>query len=154
MASHDISQITRDQITRVRASWAQVLPIAPMFASLCYDRLFVLDPSLRALFVHADTASVQRKLLQTFAMVVAGIESLDQLTPAIESLGQRHAAYGVTEAHYGTMREAFLWTLERALGDSFDGETRRAWEVTYELLATAMQNGTRAITIATPNRDS
>jgi hemoglobin-like flavoprotein len=147
-------QMTRDQITRVRASWAQLLPVAPMFAALCHERLIALDPSLHMLFAQADVASVRRKLVQTLAMVVAAIEDLDQLEPAMESLGQRHAAYGVTGAHYRTMREAFLWTLERALGDAFDRETRRAWEVSFDLLATGMQNGSRSFTIATPHRDS
>ena len=140
MTCHDVSRMTRDQINRVRASWALVVPVAPTFAALCYDRLFALDPSLRALFANVDAASMQRKLVQTLAMVVAGIDELEQLTPAIEMLGHRHAGFGVTDAHYRTMGDALLWTLERALGDTIDGPTRRAWEIAYELVATLMRD--------------
>ena len=130
--------MTRDQIARVRATWALVVPVASTFATLCYDRLFALDPALREMFRHTDAASVQRKLVQTFGMIVAGIDDLDQLGPAIEVLGQRHAGYGVTEAHYRTMRDAILWTLDRALGDAFDDAARRSWEAAYDLVAAAM----------------
>ena len=131
--------MTRDQIARVRASWALVVPVASTVAELCYERLFALDPSLRSIFAATDAIAVQRKLMQTFAMVVAGMDELEQLTPAIELLGQRHAAYGVTETHYRTMHDAFFWTLGRALGEAFDDATREAWEAAFGLLVHAMQ---------------
>jgi hemoglobin-like flavoprotein len=146
--------MTRDQIARVRAGWALVVPVATTFAALCYDRLFTLDPSLRAMFTRIDATSVQRMLVQTFGMIVAGIDDLDQLTPAIQVLGRRHAGYGVTDAHYRTMRDALLWTLDRALGDAFDDAARRAWEAAYALVAGIMQHAhaTPAV-IATTDRD-
>jgi len=131
-----------------------VVPVASTFAELCYNRMFALDPALRALFTRTDAESVQRKLVQTFGMIVAGIDDLDQLTPAIQMLGQRHAGYGVTEAHYRAMRDAMLWTLDRALGDAFDDAARRAWEAAYELVAGIMQNSHAVpVLIATTNRD-
>lgn len=138
--------MTHDQIARVRASWGLVLPVAPTFASLCYERLFALDPSLRDLFARADVGALERKLVHTLAMIVAGIDDLRQLAPAIELLGRRHVGLGVTGAHYRSMRDAILWTLGRALGDGFDADTRRAWEVAYDALVAAMNPG--------PGRDS
>ena len=150
----DVVPMTRDQIARVRADWALVVPVASTFAALCYDRLFALDPSLRALFTRTDAVSLQRKLVQTFGMIVAGIDDLDQLTPAIQVLGQRHAGYGVTEAHYRTMRDAFLWTFDCALGDAFDDAARRAWEAAYERVTGIMQNAHAIpVVIATTDRD-
>ena len=140
VARTEVVPMTRDQIAHVRASWALVVPVASTFAAQCYDRLFALDPSLRAMFAHGDAGSMQRKLVQTFGMIVAGIDDLDQLAPAIEMLGQRHAGYGVTDAHYRTMRDAFLWTLGRALGDAFDDTVRRSWEAAYDLVADGMRN--------------
>jgi hypothetical protein len=42
--------MTPEQIRHIRSSWAAVLPIAATAADLFYQRLFDLDPSLRALF--------------------------------------------------------------------------------------------------------
>ena len=39
--------MTPENQALVRASFAKVVPIAPQAAALFYDRLFVLDPSLR-----------------------------------------------------------------------------------------------------------
>jgi len=131
--------MTPDQIARVRASWTLVVPVADTVAARFYERLFALDPTLRPLFVHTDPASQRRKLVQTLAVVVAAIDDLSRLLPAVEALGRRHTAYGVTDAHYATVGEALLWTLERGLGDTFDDATRGAWAAAYGLLATAMQ---------------
>jgi len=51
--------------------------------------------------------------------VVQGIDHVDELLPAVWSLGRRQAAYGVRDEHYVTVGAALLWTLERGLGDFF-----------------------------------
>jgi hemoglobin-like flavoprotein len=52
---------------------------------------------------------------------VKGLDTLDQLVPAVRTLGQRHAGYGVTDAHYDTVGGAL-----------------------YGVLATTMKSGARA----------
>ena len=131
--------LTPDQIDRVRASWSLVVPVAETVAARFYQRLFEVDPSLRALFGHTDPASQQRKLVQTLAVVVAGVDDLDRLLPAVEALGRRHAGYGVSASHYDTVGDALVWTLARGLGDAFDADTRAAWTAAYALLAQAMK---------------
>ena len=63
----------------------------------------------------------------------------DKLVPAVESLGVRHAGYGVVDKHYGTVAEALLWALEQGLGDTFTAEVKAAWTEIYGLLATVMK---------------
>jgi nitric oxide dioxygenase len=138
--------MTPDQIARVRASWSLLAPIAETAAARFYERLFELDPSLAPLFAAADPTSQRRKLVQTLAMVVAGIEEFDRLLPAVEALGRRHDAYGVRPEHYATVGEALLWTLRRALGDAFDDATRQAWAEAFATLAGAMTGGPAAAT--------
>jgi hemoglobin-like flavoprotein len=125
-------------IALVQASFQQVLPIADEAAALFYARLFELDPSLRALF-RDDLAAQGRALMGMLRVAVAGLTRLDQIVPAVQALGRRHAAYGVTDAHYAAVAGALLWTLERGLGDTFTPETRSAWVAVYTLLATTMQ---------------
>jgi hemoglobin-like flavoprotein len=131
------------QVTLVQESWEQVLPIADTAAQLFYQRLFELDPSLRRLFTQTDMSEQRKKLMQMITVAVRGLTRLDELVPAVEALGNRHAGYGVTDAHYGTVATALLWTLEQGLGEGFTPPVREAWIETYTILATVMQNGAK-----------
>lgn len=123
----------------VQESWTQVEPIADVAATLFYDRLFTLDPALRPLFRATDLAEQKKKLMQTLTVAVRGLDRLDQLTPALETLGRRHVGYGVEDRHYDTVGQALLWTLEQGLGAAFTPEVRDAWAETYTLVASVMQ---------------
>jgi len=130
-------------VTLVQESWEQVLPIADTAAQLFYQRLFELDPSLRRLFTQTDMAEQRKKLMQMITVAVRGLSRLEDLVPAVEALGNRHAGYGVTDEHYDTVATALLWTLEQGLGEGFTPDVRDAWIETYTILATVMQNGAR-----------
>jgi hemoglobin-like flavoprotein len=133
------------QVALVQQSWEQVLPIADTAAQLFYQRLFELDPSLRGMFTQTDMAEQRKKLMQMITVAVRGLTRLDELVPAVEALGRRHAGYGVTDAHYGTVATALLWTLEQGLGAAFTPEVRAAWIETYTILATVMQRGAQRL---------
>jgi hemoglobin-like flavoprotein len=139
----DSAPLSARDVALVQASFERVLPIADEAAALFYARLFELDPGLRALFRN-DLAAQGRALMGMLRVAVAGLSRLDQIVPAVQALGRRHAAYGVTDAHYATVASALLWALERGLGDAFTPETRSAWVTVYTLLATAMQQATAA----------
>ena len=123
---------------QIRTSWAAVQPIADDAARLFYARLFELDPSLEKLFRHTDMDKQRKVLMQTLAVVVANIDRLDQVIPAVQALGRRHAGYGVEIEHYATVGSALLWTLETGLGDGFTDETAYAWADAYRRLSSAM----------------
>jgi len=126
----------------VRASFAQVMPMQEKAAGLFYDRLFTLAPGLRRLFP-ADLVPQKRKLMQMIATAVGGLDSHDELISAVRALGERHAGYGVTIAHYGLVGQALIFTLERGLGDAFTTDTRSAWAKLCSVLAAAKQDGLR-----------
>jgi hemoglobin-like flavoprotein len=128
----------------VKDGWARVEPISEVAAALFYGRLFELNPELRHLF-RGDMAAQGRKLMQTLTVVVRGLDRLDDLLPAVEALGRRHGAYGVHDAHYETVEQALLWTLERSLGEGFTPEARDAWVQAYELLATVMKRASAGV---------
>lgn len=129
--------VTQTQADLVKSSWEKVLPIADQAASLFYDRLFTLDPSLRALF-KSDMKEQGRKLMQMIGVAVRGLDRLDEIVPAVQSLGRRHVAYGVKPIHYDTVGAALLWTLEQGLGEAFTPATREAWATVYGLLSKTM----------------
>ncbi len=131
----------------VQESFAQLTPIADQASALFYDRLFQLDPSLRVLF-HGDMREQRRKLMQMLAVAVSGLDDLDSLVPAVEALGQRHAAYGVTASHFDTVASALLSTLQAGLGAQFTAQVRQAWIEVYTVLSTTMLAGMRAEPVA------
>ena len=135
--------MTPNEIGLIRESWAAVEPIADTAASLFYARLFELDPAIERLFRRTDMASQRKNLMQTLTVVVKSIDKLDQLVPAVQALGRRHAGYGVRESHYATVGEALLWTLEQGLGDGFTPAVRAAWTTAYGTLATVMIEAAR-----------
>jgi hemoglobin-like flavoprotein len=130
--------MTPRQIDLIRGSWSAVEPIADTAATLFYGRLFELDPAIRRLFARTDMAKQRKVLMQTLTVVVKSLDKLDALVPAIQALGRRHAGYGVRTEHYEKVGAALIWTLERGLGDAFDGDTREAWTTAYETLASVM----------------
>ena len=135
--------MTPTQIELIRASWTEVEPIADTAAGLFYRRLFELDPALERLFRRTDMAAQRKVLMQTLTVVVKSLDRLDQIVPAVQALGRRHAGYGVREEHYATVGAALLWTLEQGLGDGFTDPVRAAWTEAYGTLATVMIDAAR-----------
>ena len=127
----------------VRDSFAKIAPNAEAAAGMFYDRLFVLDASLRPLFKD-DMTEQRRKLMTMIGTAVANLNRLDTIVPAVQDLGRRHAGYGVAPSHYQTVAAALLWTLEQGLGDEFTSETRQAWVECYTTLASTMQQAVAA----------
>jgi len=130
--------MTPTQVGLIRESWAAVEPIADAAASLFYGRLFELDPALERLFRRTDMDRQRKVLMQTLTVVVKTLDRVEELLPAVEALGRRHAGYGVREAHYGTVGNALLWTLEQGLGEAFTPAVREAWATAYGTLASVM----------------
>ena len=56
----------------------------------------------------------------------------------VQALGRHHTGYDVQPAHYGTVAQALLWTLEQGLKDDFTPEVKEAWTTVYTLLADTM----------------
>jgi len=124
----------------VRDSFAKVEPITPQAAAMFYDRLFVLDPSLKPLF-KSDMNEQGRMLMAMIGTVVANLGNLETIIPAVQDLGRRHATYGVQPRHYETVGAALLWTLEQGLGDAFTQPVKAAWTEAYTVLSSVMQKG-------------
>jgi len=129
---------TPRQVALIQASWRRVQPSAELAASLFYRRLFELDPRLARLFPD-DVTEQGRKLMAMLGIVVAKLDRLGDVVPAVEALGRRHVAYRVEAAHYETVGAALLDTLRTALGTDFGPEAEEAWAVAYGTLAAVMQ---------------
>jgi hemoglobin-like flavoprotein len=129
--------VTPHQIELVQTSFAKVAPIAATAADLFYGRLFEIAPQVRRMFPD-DLSEQKKKLMAMLGTVVAGLNRVDTLLPAVRALGRRHAGYGVTVEHYAPVGAALLWTLEKGLGEAFTAEVREAWAAAYGVLSQTM----------------
>ncbi len=127
----------QEDVRRVQNSFASVTPMAPAVATMFYNRLFELDPSLRELF-DIDMEHQGAKLMKMISLAVNGLDNLQAIIPIVQALGERHATYKVKDTHYATMGEALIWTLEKGLGDAFSKEDKKAWSEIYTTLASIM----------------
>jgi len=135
--------MTPEQIRLVQTSFARLAGNTDAVASAFYSRLFEIDPSLRRLF-GSDLGDQRRKLMQMLATAVGGLDDIARLLPAVESLGARHAGYGVRAAHYASVGQALIDTLRTGLGVAFTPALEAAWTTVYNALAGAMQAGATA----------
>ena len=129
--------MTPNEIFLVRQGFDRIAPRAEPAGFAFYERLFELDPSVRTLF-RDDIRPQVRHLMGAIGMVVQSLDNLEPILASIQSLGQRHASYGVEPRHFELAGVALLATLEAELGDAFTAETRAAWTHAYEILAEAM----------------
>jgi len=135
--------LTPQQIQLIQSSFEKVVPITEKAAELFYGRLFETAPHVKPLFAQSNMKDQGKKLMDMLTVVVRGLNRLDQLVPAVQQLGQRHARYGVKDEHYAPVGAALLWTLEQGLGPAFTSETREAWGTAYGVLATTMKDAAR-----------
>jgi len=124
----------------VKTTWAMVVPIADVAATLFYERLFALDSSLLPMFDRTDMKEQRRKLLAALGTVVNGLDNLEPLIPVLENLGRNHSRYGVKDAHYETVGAALLWTLEQGLGEAWTPAAKAAWTQSYGTVANVMRS--------------
>ncbi|HEX7949121.1 MAG TPA: globin family protein [Candidatus Limnocylindrales bacterium] len=130
--------MTPEQRRLVQSSWVQVLPKSETAAALFYSRLFELEPAAARLF-RRDMREQGVLFMQMISVIVRGLDDLATLTPAVEALGRRHVGYGVESADHDAVGAAFLWALQRTLGEGFSPSVQVAWASTYKVVASIMR---------------
>jgi hemoglobin-like flavoprotein len=130
--------MTPKQIRLIRQSFSLMSPDADAVARTFYHRLFQLDPPLRKMFPEG-LEEQGRKLMQMIGGAVGLLGRNDELLPALQALGRRHAGYGVQDENYETVGTALLWTFEQALGPAFTPDVREAWTELYVIVSTTMR---------------
>jgi len=130
--------MTPDQIELVQSTFEKIGSAKERTAGAFYDRLFELDPSMRSLFKN-DMVGMRQQFMGAVDNAVTGLENLEAILPEIEALGVRHLDYGVEDGHYDTVGEAFLWAMERELGNAFTPDVRTAWSEAYLVLSGVMR---------------
>ena len=123
----------------VRGTLEMLRPISREFGVDFYERLFRLDPSVRALF-KGDPTNQEAMFVTALHTAALGLVEDGAVPATVHELGARHGRYGVADVHYSTFKEALLGALAARLGAAgFTPEVREAWSAAYDLLADAMK---------------
>src|ERR1700676_3195317 len=126
--------MTPDQVKLVQQSFAKVAPISETAATIFYDRLFEVAPSVKSMFP-ADMTEQRKKLMAMLAVVVNGLGHLESVLPAASALAIRHVGYGAKAEHYPVVGAALLLTLEKGLGDGWTPDVADAGGTAYGTLS-------------------
>lgn len=131
----------------IRKSFAVIEVHGPIAALIFYQELFERDPALRHLF-QSDIEVQAKKLTEMLGALISLLDHGPALETELKAMGARHAAYGVTEAHYTTVKAALMAMLEQILGDGFKGEVREAWIQLYAKVEKQMKQGATTAVLA------
>ncbi len=129
--------ITSRQRDLVRETWQQILPLQAAASAIFYDKLFQLDPTLRALFP-PDLKGQRVTLTSALDFIVGNLGDPERLIPVLRDLGRSHRRLGLGTREFDLAGEALFWALRQGLGPAFTPEVREAWATAYALVADVM----------------
>lgn len=130
--------MTNHQRQLVKKTWKLLRQVDPaLLGDVFYGRLFITYPFLRSIF-KGPMQSQYQKFIDMLSMIVARLDRPDTFAREIRLLAHSHKGYSVKPEHYGPVKDALLWTLERGLGNDWNSDVQQAWTVCYDILAQAM----------------
>lgn len=102
-----------------------------------YKIMFENNPEVKPLFDMNKQESGAQPLALANAILAAAknIDKLEDIMPAVQSIGKRHVEVGVVEEHYPIVGKNLLIAIKDILGDAATDEIMKAWEDTYFVLA-------------------
>jgi hemoglobin-like flavoprotein len=125
-------------IKLLRESFDLVAPNKEQFAQDFYTRLFNVYPQTQSLFADTDMQQQQAALMGAIAGVIAGIEKGDNVVPALQKLGAKHASYNVKPEHYPLVGTALIETFQQHLQDKFTPPIQQSWLEAYGVVSNQM----------------
>jgi hemoglobin-like flavoprotein len=134
-----IREMTREEIALVRESFDRLRPIPRGVGRAFYEKLFELDPSLKALF-KGDLDAQGAMFVSALGLAVAGLEDSTSGERPLRDLGRRHSEYGVTDTHFATFREALVQTLRSHVGAAFTEAHASAWREAFDRIGVVMRD--------------
>ena len=137
-----VNEMTLD-INLLENSFARVRHNAVDFSASFYHKLFAYHPELKPLFVKADLAAQEKKLIVSLAIIVENLRNPEELSMALKSLGAYHQQVGTIEEHYPFVGQALIETFAEYLGNKWDRKTHQAWLDAYSLITEIMLEGAK-----------
>jgi hemoglobin-like flavoprotein len=139
--------MNNETISVLRTSFDRIAARKADVATIFYERLFQVAPSVRPMFKN-DLLGQQQKLMTSLVQIVQWVDQPDQLTRYLTNMGSRHVGYGAQPEHYDAVGSVLLWTFEQVLGTDFTPEVRQAWTEAYGAVSQLMQQGAATARVA------
>jgi NAD(P)H-flavin reductase/hemoglobin-like flavoprotein len=124
-------------VNAMKKSWNQLAQLGDQVPLFFYSSMFLMHPDLRELFP-VSMAGQRDKFVRALGRIVSNVDRIEQLTPFIEQLGRDHRKFSIAPEHYPKVGEAFLFTLEHFLGESWTPELAKDWAAAYGLVSQTM----------------
>jgi hemoglobin-like flavoprotein len=133
-------KLTPQQVALIRATFALLEPKSGVAGLAFFQRLFALDPSLRAL-ISGDIDAEADELMRLLRAVTTLADQPRALQVKFAREDMPLFKSGAWRDHRETVGEALLWSLGTTLGREFTPEARVAW---VALMSAATENRPRA----------
>ena len=133
----------------LETSFDQIAPRGDELMDAFYDRLFAAAPAVRPLFAEGDMKKQKAMLLGTLVLLRKSLRDLDSIVPKLRELGARHVAYGAEPEHYPVVGEVLIASMAEIAGDAWRPEFEEAWNDAFAIVAGAMIDGAREVTLRT-----
>ncbi|KAJ1474765.1 globin-like protein, partial [Baffinella frigidus] len=121
---------------QVLDSWAIVAEDLEVYGVQFFLKLFEIAPQALKLFSFRYVDDLQNSpglkkhgvmVLEVVGEVVAGINTIEKLTPMLVELAVKHAEFNVVSEHFPVVGQALLATLQRGLGYGWTPDVEAAW---------------------------
>jgi len=128
----------------LRRSFQEVAPRADYLADRFYSQLFLDYPEQIIRFGGTDFADQQRKLIGALSAIIRQLDDETALVEFVTRLGERHAAYDLSEHDYSAVTETLIAVFAEVLGSElWNSEYEDAWRDALATISQLMQAGAR-----------
>jgi hemoglobin-like flavoprotein len=120
-------QLSQIQIRLVQRSFGRAATRKRQMATLFFDRLFELDPTLRPQF-SSDLDEQGRRFMRSLALIVSLLDKPAELQQRLHAMSHAHDSRLFEPGPLDTASAALIWALEQTLGREFTPVVRDAWQ--------------------------
>jgi hemoglobin-like flavoprotein len=130
------ASLSENTIAIVKATAPALQEHGVAITTRMYERLFV-NEDVRSLFDQAaqESGEQPRRLAAAILGYAQNVDKLQNLTPVVARMVQRHVETGVKAEHYPLVADALLPAIRDVLQDAATDEVLAAWGEAYWFLA-------------------
>jgi hemoglobin-like flavoprotein len=122
-----LNVMTEKQILLVKHSWSYIAGQADEMALVFANNLILLDPGLKPLTQQLITENKLTDMMMTVNYFVAALPDLQKAENKVLDLIAKYSTLELSEKYYDIAWLAFLQSLHKKLGDTWDQEIHDAW---------------------------
>lgn len=128
-------------VKKIRDSFNKTRPISEDVSAKFYEMLFADHPEAEGLFHDVDIPKQQQLLYNSLDFITTNLDNPERLSGYLQSLGERHVAYGAKGEHYEWVGQALIKTFAHFFGDDWDQDLEQNWIAAFDTIAGYMKLG-------------